>query len=140
MGYCSNCWTGISDYHSLCSYCYEKEQRRREAGTGCFITSACVSSMDLPDDCYELETLRSFRDNTLLGSDEGKRLVKHYYHIAPQIVERIEEDPSKMALYKAIYRKIRHILQLIEHSKDEEAIREYGQMVEDLQQKYCVAS
>ena len=32
---------------------------------GCYLTSACMYSKGLPDDCYELETLRNFRDTWL---------------------------------------------------------------------------
>ena len=42
----------------------------------CYITTAVCESQGKPDDCYELELLRSDRDGYLLATDDGKELVK----------------------------------------------------------------
>jgi hypothetical protein len=52
----------------------------------CFITTAVCDTLGKPEDCYELERFREFRDHFLLGSEEGRRLVEEYYAIAPRIV------------------------------------------------------
>lgn len=39
---------------------------------GCFITTAACELRGLPDDCRELTTLRRFRDEVLLSSQEGR--------------------------------------------------------------------
>lgn len=58
---------------------------------GCYLTSACMYSKGLPDDCYELETLRNFRDTWLKNSEEGREIIKEYYEVAPKIVSAINE-------------------------------------------------
>ena len=57
-----------------------------EAGT-CFLTTACVEAENLSDDCYELNTLRNFRDSYVRGLPEGDAIISEYYDIAPKIIE-----------------------------------------------------
>lgn len=58
-------------------------------GSGCFITTACIESRGLPVDCYELETLRKFRDNWVSKHENGPAEIGIYYEIAPKIVEKL---------------------------------------------------
>lgn len=53
----------------------------------CFITTAICEHLGQPDDCYELETLRMFRDSWL--SDNYPMSIVEYYRTAPQIVEKL---------------------------------------------------
>ncbi|WP_198677928.1 CFI-box-CTERM domain-containing protein [Aliidiomarina shirensis] len=55
----------------------------------CFLTTAATACIGLADDCWELETLREFRDQHLLRTAAGTDLVREYYEIAPDIVSRI---------------------------------------------------
>lgn len=70
---------------------------------GCFLTTACTEARGLADDCYELETLRSFRDNFMLKDSVMAGKVKEYYRIAPTIVDRINASASRLALHEAMY-------------------------------------
>lgn len=81
---------------------------------GCFITTAVTQASGKPDDCSELQTLRKFRDEFLLATEEGTALVKHYYAIAPTIVDAIKASPQAASTlnYLAqnfIYPAIQHI-------------------------------
>lgn len=49
----------------------------------CCFTNACLIAKGLPDNCFELETLRRFRDNELLKTNEGKDLVNKFYKNHP---------------------------------------------------------
>lgn len=71
--------------------------------SGCFLTSACVEAMGLPDDCYELTTLRQFRDGYMAQLDCGKCEINHYYHIAPAIVTKINESDTAKDIFQNIY-------------------------------------
>lgn len=55
-----------------------KKGSKTFSSEGCFLTSACTEAHGLPDDCYELTTLRKYRDSILAkqtgGSDGGKRI------------------------------------------------------------------
>ncbi|MEK6842235.1 MAG: CFI-box-CTERM domain-containing protein, partial [Nanoarchaeota archaeon] len=63
-------------------------------GGGCYLTTACVSSRGLSDNCLELNVLRSFRDRILLQTPSGRKAVKKYYQIAPEVVQSINEKDN----------------------------------------------
>ncbi len=62
-----------------------------KAETRCFLTTATCSVIGLPDDCWELQTLRLFRDTHLSITPTGKELIKEYYNTAPNIVKKIND-------------------------------------------------
>jgi len=68
-------------------------------GSQCFITTAVCKAQGLPDDTWQLMKLRTFRDEYLLTTAEGKALVKEYYRIAPKIVELIDALPNGASVY-----------------------------------------
>jgi hypothetical protein len=55
----------------------------------CFLTTACVERAGLPDDCFELSTLRRFRDEVLSHLPGGTDDIALYYRHAPAIVTSI---------------------------------------------------
>ena len=57
------------------------------AVSGCFIATAVYSSYDAP----EVLELRRFRDNVLLESTIGTKLVKIYYAVSPTLAERLKK-------------------------------------------------
>lgn len=70
---------------------------------GCYLTTACMHhyKRNFDDDCYELTTLRWFRDRFVSLPDRF-----HYYKIAPQIVEAINKSPKKIEIYHYIYENV----------------------------------
>ena len=54
--------------------------------TGCFFTTAAAGTVGLSDDCWELQTLRAFRDGALARTDAGRALTLRYYAEAPRLV------------------------------------------------------
>lgn len=71
-------------------------------GGGCFITEACVESLGLADNCYELTTLRNFRDSYMLANAET--LIDEYYDNAPKVVAFIKAQGKSQS--KAIFTKL----------------------------------
>lgn len=69
----------------------------------CYITTACVKALNLPDDCDELQTLRKFRDEYMLADPERATLVAEYYDSAPEIVEKLNKLPASEGLYREIF-------------------------------------
>ena len=69
----------------------------------CYLTSACIKHFQdhFDDNCYELNILRWFRDNIVTKKD-----IKHYYEIAPIIVETINNEKQKDLIYDYIYDNI----------------------------------
>jgi hypothetical protein len=74
-----------------------------EGGTcekrGCFLTTATVGAAGLPDDCWELATLRAFRDGWLARHPGGAALTARYYRLAPLLVRRIDRRADARAVW-----------------------------------------
>ena len=67
-----------------------------EPPEGCFITTACCQTLGLDDDCFELRTLRRYRDRVLALRPGGAGDIAAYYELAPQILARLpHEDPRQ---------------------------------------------
>ena len=104
---------------------------------GCFLTSACVKSRGLSDDCKELTVLRAYRDGYLSSLPEGKSEVKHYYKCAPGIVKRIDSLPDAKARWDEIYRDlIARCVDLIEQSDLDAAHQIYRDYVLKLEREF----
>lgn len=103
----------------------------------CFLTTAVCEYDNKPDDCYELETLRSFRDGYLASTPGGKELIQEYYDIAPGIVTCIDLCCEKDTVYPMIRDKyIAPCIADIENGKLESCKSRYIQMVNDLRSRY----
>ena len=76
--------------------------------------------------------LHTFRDTYINSSESGKKLVKEYYEVAPQIVERINTSEDVNYYYKKIYAVIEKCVSLIDEGKNEETLKEYKTMVIEL--------
>ncbi len=102
---------------------------REARDNNCFITTACVSYYGLPDNCYQLITLRKFRDTYLSVSKANKDLVNQYYSVAPRLVELLETDKDKSKLYQQIFERINKACNEIEHRNYSEAKAVYQNAV-----------
>ncbi len=73
---------------------------------GCYLTTACIQTRGLPDDCFELTTLRKFRDDVMATRLEGRTDIEEYKRVAPEIVRRLDliGNPSAVnQVYSRIY-------------------------------------
>ena len=61
-----------------------------------FLTTATCEAVGLADDCWELRTLRKFRDDWLADQQGGMDDIKAYYAKAPAIAERLKQDPQAL--------------------------------------------
>lgn len=103
----------------------------------CYITTAVCENKNKPDDCYELTTLRSYRDGYLMQTEEGAELVEEYYDTAPFLVQILQMQPDADSIYEDIYQTyLMPCIQCIEQEKNEECKRIYVDMVRKLQKKY----
>ena len=106
----------------------------REKKSGCFLTTAACQHKGLADNCQELTVLRSFRDNYLMETREGRCLVERYYQIAPGIVNNIQGETE----LEMIWTVIRDCVGLIEADKLTQALDHYKAMTESLEEKYLI--
>lgn len=105
---------------------------------GCYLTSACTLAKGLSDDCYELTTLRQYRDEWLAKIETGEEIIKKYYEIAPKVVSAINDRLDKLDIYNYIYENmIQPCVRLIEEEKYEEALEVYKSWTLKLQEEYC---
>ena len=112
-------------------------KKRSDTGTtkkksGCFLSTAACHFKGLRDDCYELESLRRFRDDYLMSSADGAAMVSHYYDVAPIICERLTE-PADL---EQVWQIICSCVKAIDLGQNDKAAREYTEMVKSLQLKY----
>ena len=70
--------------------------QEKSSGSGCYLTTACMSHLQekFNDNCTELMILRWFRDNFVDKTD-----IKHYYNVAPIIVDKINSLPNNKKIY-----------------------------------------
>ena len=110
-----------ADFNS--SY-YNEDKTEKEEGSGsCYLTTACMKYLkdDFDDDCYELTTLRKFRDKYVSQED-----IKHYYEVAPKIVDTIDNSENKDKIYNDIYSYIiEPCIEFIENKEYQEAYDRY---------------
>jgi hypothetical protein len=103
----------------------------------CYITTAVCQTLNKGDDCIELRALRNYRDQYLLSTPQGEKIVRSYYNIAPTIVNRINKDVQSAKIYENILTTyIQPCLTLIEMGKNKECSRLYSEMVVSLEKKY----
>ena len=69
---------------------------------GCFLTTACVEMLGLDDDCFELRTLRRFRDVHLVSTPQGRAMSSAYRELAPSILAALPVDDRERIL-RAVY-------------------------------------
>ena len=106
-------------------------------GDACFITTAAVNTLGLKDDGFELNTLRSFRDNILKKMPDGEQKVQEYYRIAPLIVQGIAKTNDKEGIYRDLWTT--HIYPSVEailRHKYLTALQVYEDMVNKLKRRY----
>lgn len=101
----------------------------------CFITTAACEYFGKPDDCYELTTLRQFRDGWLALQPGGEATIQEYYRVAPSIVEALNASSQRDVIYTNIWtRYILPCIRMIEQSAYESCRTLYEKMVLDLKQ------
>ncbi len=101
----------------------EEKQKNKNESDGCFITTACMKSRGLDDNCEELEILRKFRDDYIKKSPNGNTVISEYYILAPHIAKTINNHKFSKEIYNSIYNKM--ILPIIELIKNKEYERAY---------------
>ncbi len=102
-------------------------------GGGCYITTATCQEYGKSDNCYELAMFRSFRDSWLRKQPDGEQLIKRYYATAPALVELINKQPNRRAIYRHLNEAyLSKCLRYIEDGENIKCKELYVDMVEFL--------
>lgn len=127
------CW-GYGSWED-CKY-WKKEEEKRNSSS-CFLTSACVKTRGMADDCYELTVLRHFRDNYMASLPTGKMDILEYYATAPLIVAAINKEPNATDIFNQMYIDlVVPCVELIESGQLFEAYTCYKEYTKMLQVRY----
>jgi hypothetical protein len=118
---------------------YEELQSGFERKGLCYITTAVCESRHKPDNCYELTTMRKFRDTYMQQTKERQGRVEEYYSTAPAIVAMINMQPGCEEKYYSIWEK--YLLPCIidiEKKHLKQCEKRYIKMVRNLIKEYHV--
>lgn len=115
------------------------EPPTKKKGGGCFLSTACIEAMGLPDNCFELELLRWFRDTYVLRLPHGDTEVTAYYTLAPNLVAAINRGPHRNYIFYTIYRDlIWPCVTLILNGRFDEAFALYKSYCRRLHRYYMI--
>ena len=116
----------------------DDKKKSSSGSSGCYLTTACIASRGLPDDCAELQTLRTFRDSYLAALPNGKTEIEQYYQMAPGIVAAIDRQADSRKIWDQIYTElILPCARMIHAQENQPAYRLYKAYSMALQEKYC---
>ncbi len=85
---------------------------------------ACMTFMKKADDCYELKCLRKFRDEQLLRSESGKKLVMQYYELSSFLIEKIHLSSTEEKIYPNLYDTLKECCKKIDEENFDEVVIE----------------
>ena len=108
-------------------------------GGNCFLTTACVVTRQLPDDCEQLTVLRAFRDNYVQHLPAGKEIIEHYYRIAPAIVAAIKRDAKRSEIFDAVFQVVCECVLAIKERRFGRALKLYRAMVRELERRFAIS-
>ncbi|XSG81129.1 MAG: CFI-box-CTERM domain-containing protein [Methyloligella sp. ZOD6] len=80
----------------------ELEEGKCQEPQGCFLTTACCDALGLPDNCFELATLRRYRDRILAATPEGREAIADYYRLAPPLLSALQ-GPERSSRLLGLY-------------------------------------
>ena len=99
----------------------------------CYLTTACMRHFmqEFDDNCYELNTLRWFRDSFV-----SKEEIQHYYKTAPMIVSEIEKRNDCNEIYHYLYENVvEYCVHQIENNHYEEAYNRYKNSILSMEEE-----
>ena len=104
---------------------------------GCFLTTACCEVLGLPDDCFELRTLRRYRDESLAAMAGGNAAIAAYYLLAPSILDRLSPQDRAARLLSVYARFILPSAIAARLGFDALAYRLYARMMSELARDFA---
>jgi hypothetical protein len=112
-------------------------EQKCEPPEGCFITTACCEALGLDDDCFELRTLRRYRDHVLALRPGGAGDIAAYYVLAPLILARLPGETRTKRLRSIHARYILPAALAARLGLDRLAYRLYRRMIDELTRDFA---
>lgn len=106
---------------------------------GTFICTATITTLD--NECGQvlLDLFKKYRDDEVLTTKKGIRIVKYYSIIGPRIVQAIDEDPNKEEVYQYIYDKyLLHLKEAVDSKNKPLVFEIYFLLMQDMLEKYNI--
>lgn len=120
----------------ISTYDPPKSSEAKDSGF-CYITTAVCNYYGKPDNCVELNKLRSFRDNWLMKQENGLTDISIYYDYAPEVVDKLLQSPDYAETCEEVMRKfITPCVNLIDLGKYEECRNKYFELFRFMIKKY----
>jgi hypothetical protein len=88
----------------------------------CYITTAVVDYLGLPDDCKALTVLRRFRDTYIVAGGDPS---DNYYRVAPTVVNRLSLAPDRELHLASLAATISEAVEEIEAGRNDNAYNLY---------------
>ncbi|MEM9458844.1 MAG: DUF4157 domain-containing protein [Myxococcota bacterium] len=130
-------WRRSAHNEIAIDFCLETSNATPKKKTRCFLSSACVQAHGLPDDCFELTTLRRFRDGYLQSLPTGPATIEQYNDLAPRILDGIDRCPDADARLEALYDElVAPCVRLIVSEQPHAALELYEAQVRALEHRY----
>lgn len=106
-------------------------------GGGCFITTTVFLTLNKDDNCYELSTIRKFRDEFMKKNELMRNDIFEYYEISPRICNAIDKLDNREYEYKQIWKNwLKLALRYIENNNNNDAYRIYKEMMFSLKKRF----
>jgi hypothetical protein len=116
----------------------QAQQKQINAGPKeCFLTDACCALLGLGDDCFELATLRGYRDGYLARTVEGRQAIATYYVLAPQVLAGMRRRGAQRALARVYLLYILPCTVLARLGCNRITFRLYRRMMRNLSRQYA---
>lgn len=91
----------------MSKYYEDSDGKRYEEKEGiCFISTACVEAVGLPDNASELMTLRQFRENHLVGTPTGNAILAEYREVSKEILSWISRQADKDRIFRDLFERL----------------------------------
>lgn len=128
--YCSYIGKYVDPDSPGCSH-NDKETNGRDDGGGCYLTTAMCNVLGKADDCFELESLRAFRENYMRKDEEGTKLLSEYDTISPPIAKELEQSENRVSIANDMLNcYINPAIDMISKGENRQAIEKYKEMVD----------
>lgn len=119
------------------TYIFNFKKKSSSSDSSCFITTAVCSSLNKPDDCDELMSMRWLRDKLRVEDSDMAVLIEEYYRVAPLVVKKIDSKMDASKVYRQLWESsISKIYQNIKQKEYRQAKLQYISMLVDLCRRY----